>query len=410
MLHRGAGRLRFAATVFFAGLVLVVAAVAAGFPPHQQPARRVSAPNVPEALQRYEDGEYDAAVADVAATADLDLLRQRLNEHGKVWVTARASAQARRRLILASVALEAAAANLEQWRSARHLVEWGCELLRDGGKPTAGERQWHLAAVALIEEAYDWVFLVGVAPYQADWDSKRGKAANHLRHAEGRFPDEDRFRLARAVAEEMKAYGPGDSRHPVWVDPRDTPAREWPPRLRFPADEAERVIRLAALHRYPPPLSATHSIALWRVAQQYHDLLARPAVAPEAHLRLGFTYLRLGRMDLAEPELAAAIRLADDVFVRYLGYCFIARMRSEAGDGTEAISAYRSALDLVPRAQSAALPLAALLAGGPSREEAFELVAGALRPPLVPDPWRLYGAGDARRWSALATRLREATR
>ena len=131
-------------------------------------------------------------------------------------------------------------------------------------------------------------------------------------------------------------------------------------------------------------------------------------VGAEAHLRLGSAYLRLARPEEALEEFRQVESSTSDPFLIYLTRYFRGRTLEAAGDGPAAIQAYRGALQAVPRAESAAFALAALLFTRDARDEAFALVESVLstRPP-APDPWRLYGVGDFRFWPTLIARLRE---
>ena len=388
------------ALVLAAGLLVAVVSVCATGPDR---------PTVPTLLSWYDSGEYEAVTRALAAWSDVNRLREQLTGIAPGWIrSGAASAASRRRLVAASVGLEAARAHLAEWNDSRHLVEWGCELLRGGGPPLAAERHWQLAAAGLIESAGDTVFLVGLPFMVRDPHPSRGTAIGHLPHAEARFPNETRFRLLRATALERASWQ-GDSRGPIAADETMVAGlamggdRDGSRKPAIPAEwRFDRVTagKLAA-SSHPPPGAALRSLALWQVIDLLTPLLSDPTVGPEARLRLGVTWLRLGRRERGTTELAASARASTDPFIVYLSHYFMARALEAGGDRRGAELEFRAALEAVPRAQSSALSLAALLFTSGNREEAIELAGLATREPLPPDPWRQYFESQARfvpRW------------
>jgi hypothetical protein len=76
---------------------------------------------------------------------------------------------------------------------------------------------------------------------------------------------------------------------------------------------------------------------------------------------------------------------------------------------SEAIAAYRTALDAQPFGQAAAVALGAALVVNHQPAEAASLVNQMLSLPSAPyDPWFTYVAPDYRFWPGLRTQLREA--
>ena len=144
------------------------------------------------------------------------------------------------------------------------------------------------------------------------------------------------------------------------------------------------------------------------LAKVFEPLLASRSIQGEVHLRLGHTHLRLGQRDRALEHFGGVEPLTNDPFLKYLSRYFTGRARQEAGDRGAAINAYRAALQIVPRAESAALALAALTFTSGAREDAFAAVEGALagRDP-VDDPWRVYYVGDFRFWRDFIDLLRK---
>jgi tetratricopeptide (TPR) repeat protein len=387
-----------------------------------------SVPRLGGLLDLYERGEHDAALAPLGAWPNLDRLFDRLRSDGTRWVAAAGpDAIARRRLIAAAYALEAARLGMANWEDARHLVEWGCEVLR-GGPPQPAERTWQLASVALIQGASDVIFLAGLPRGAPDPHPDRGAAIDHLTHAELRFPDEDRFRLARVVVQEFRGWGQ-DSKRPRLADPQATSvprsssvagprtlllldAREATSDVRFDRATAEQladgVTRLGGFRDY---MAARKSLQLWRLVDAFEPFLKIERTRADAHVRLGHTYLRLAQPDRAAEQFQHVAGLTSDPFILYLARFFTARMQQAAEDRAAAIASYREALQIVPRAESASIALAALLFTGDERDDAYDVVAAALTPgPPVQDPWRQYPSGSFHLWPTLVARLREELR
>jgi tetratricopeptide (TPR) repeat protein len=103
--------------------------------------------------------------------------------------------------------------------------------------------------------------------------------------------------------------------------------------------------------------------------------------------------------------------LPSDISVQYLSYLFEGRILEEQGHATDAIAAYRAALDLVPSAGSARLALSALTYLGGDTHTANDLIQEMLAlPASAEDPWALYRYADYRNWPARVQALRQAIR
>ena len=410
-------RVRFSATMLLAVAALTL---------------KVAGQSTPDATRLftlYDSGDHEQLTRAAAALPDLgDFLRD-LERSAPQWIRAASDARTRdrRRVVAATVALESAYANRDRWRDARHLVEWGCVLLRSAfasvssdarPAPSAAYRLWQLASIALIEGAFDHVFLVGVPPtHQRDPDVGRGRTRNHLAHAIEHLQDEPRLFLAFATAAEFASWG-SDSPQPVWIDGERIKAAEpLAPGVRTDAETARALTRRRTDQIY---VAAAKSDTLWELVDVLHGLkpvpaaytrlAAAPSIQAELLVRLGSTYLRLARPDLALPELEKAAAGTQEPFLVYLTHYFRARAFEMLDRKTEAEQAYRRALDTMPRAQSAAISLAALLFVDGRREEAVVRTAESLRGELPPDPWRMYQAGSARNWQGLIESLRKTLR
>jgi hypothetical protein len=172
-------------------------------------------PATAELLKQYEQGQYDDVAKALGGLRDFEGFRKELDRVASPWIASQGPAAApRRRLVAASLALEAARVGVLDWFRARTLVEWGCAMLRKGGPPLAAERSWQLAAVALSQGAGDPAFLLPDPPV----DRRRGSVWNHLAHAQERFPAEPRLQLAALVVHEHITGIPDEDRHPRLID------------------------------------------------------------------------------------------------------------------------------------------------------------------------------------------------
>ncbi|HET9268446.1 MAG TPA: hypothetical protein VFO31_09785, partial [Vicinamibacterales bacterium] len=361
--------------------VLVLAAGLAGS------ARSQQTPALHAQLDRYLNGEFEAVAAELAAVRDFDDLRKDLERHAPAWINAAGAREwPRRHLAAATFALEAArAAEHEEWKWVQQirgvnppqppalwwkapprLIEWGCEVIRTGQVPPAVERVWHMASVAVAQRRSDYEFLIG-SPWEERGDPKQ--EIEHLSHATFRFAEEPRLVLAQAIAIEWRTW-PNTARH-----------------------------------------SRTSVIGLSQAMSAFERLTRDPIIGAEATVRLGSLRLR-GR------NLTGAIELFDrvetmtrDRYLIYLARYFRGQAQERQKRPADAEKAYRGALATIPKAISATMALAALLARDGRTSEASSLVEAALTasPPPV-DPWRTYGAADDRFWPVLITRLHDAIR
>jgi tetratricopeptide (TPR) repeat protein len=140
-----------------------------------------------------------------------------------------------------------------------------------------------------------------------------------------------------------------------------------------------------------------HSAHEW--LQQADEALVQARVddslREEAGVRLGL--MRMYRGNPAEAlELWRAQAAASDPRWRYLALLFQGRQLAASGKTDEAEAAFEAGLDVVPRAPSAAVPLAALryLTSPPA---AAALLDALLQAPPALDPWWSYTSGEPER-------------
>jgi len=150
----------------------------------------------------------------------------------------------------------------------------------------------------------------------------------------------------------------------------------------------------------------------WRgLARRYAALASITALRAEANLRGGVIRFRLGETEAALDLLDQVESYSAEPALGYLSRFFRGKALERLNRVAEAETAYRSALDLVPRAQSASTALASSLFLRGQQNEADTIIRAAIETRPVPaDPWRLYWCGDCRLWPSLIAQLRQEVR
>jgi tetratricopeptide (TPR) repeat protein len=322
-----------------------------------------AASGVSSVLDAYAAGDFRRVEAQLERIGDPATFFTTLQRTTAEWVSAAdVDARPARRLFAAAVAVEAAARHMESPRLGHELIEWGARILALD-PPRDADRIWYLSAIALSQRALDQS-LVRPSPPAGEWDLAV--------QARTRFPGEDRFHLAPAIVTERLSWRP------------------------------TQYARLKSPNAYAAPKD---------VIRAFEPLLSRVTIRAEVHLRLGHTRLRLGDHAAALEHLSQVLTLTKEPFLRYLAHYFTGRAKQARGDRAGAVAAYAAALEIVPRAQSAALSLAALSFARDDRDRAFALVSDAVNgTEPVDDPWRLYQAADSRFLPGFLGLLRRATR
>jgi hypothetical protein len=308
-----------------------------------------------------------------------------LKRDGPAWVNRSGADTARRRVIFAALVLEASdatrvwrrieydqVASVHMGRQIRALVEDACELVRLN-PVTERERLWFLASVAMIQGSGDLTLLAGKPDV-----SPGHRRYRHLDHALAALPDEPRLKLAQAETNE-----------------------DW-----YTMGE-----RLTAgtntLHQLPQG-------ARGRIFSAMEALYNTPAVAPEAHLHVGFQHVLLGQPGEALEEFHQAAA-SDDPFVTYLAHFIAGRVLDRERQGAGGADQYALALKAIPHTPSAVESLAIALITRGEGERAAALVKGmfdARASGTAPDsdPWTLFNQGDYRRFPDLMRTLRTSLR
>jgi tetratricopeptide (TPR) repeat protein len=362
---------------------------------------RITSFDIAAGLDAYARGAYEQALesarrlpADRMTELGLPVLQA-----GRVWVDRVPGDRPRRVLVAAAFALETQYIRAERGGWLRSdgeppctgscVLEWACALLQSRGAPDPVERTWLLATVALAGGVREWGFLHAPLTPPAPRTQVRG----HLIHALARFPDEPRFRLARAVAiasrlavlPEMEAPREGELTGPAW--------------------SSTEIVRVVG-----PGVSLVGDI---RAAQQDHartqltSLLGDPSVGAEARLRLAYLDFRARAYQDARKEALEAGESATDADIKYSARYLAAQAAQALGDlkGAEALLA--SALEVRPHSQSATLALAALKYRRGDVEPAYALVESSFRERAGDDdPWRMFLYGDFARLPSIIAELR----
>jgi tetratricopeptide (TPR) repeat protein len=333
--------------------LVVIAAISSGTPTAAR--QQKATPWVVPWLTEYANGAYSAVAKRLSQIGDAAQLERDLETIVTTWTTAKGANQDERRRSIAAFALEAAYVRLDQPAAAARLIEWGCRQIRRIPKARAGEfeRYWHMSAFALLSGA--------VQPQGIEL---------HATHVKLMFPDEPRLAYERAVAEELRAA-------PFFESGKATPAD-----VKKHYEES---------------------------AKRYREAARVESVRAEAMMRLGRIEIELGRPEAALTALETVEGSTRDGVVRYLGRLFRGRALERLNRDDEAATAYRSALELAPGAQSAMMSLAALQFSRGERDEADATIADLLgRQTPAPDPWWVYWPADFRHIDFLVNGMREA--
>ena len=378
--------------IFFTLSCVVLASASAG----TQAARGVT-----ERLALYDAGRYQEAIDGVTTVTDLLTTYEQLVEHGGPWILAgSADEQPRRRLVAASFALEVAAIGPSTSDHERGLgyhlgtgpvplVAWGAvalvqQLPQAPGltRPSvtvprqAGELPWFQAAAAVLQFGPMYRALVRIEEGGLLYQPPTVFPLVEL--ALARFPNDPILMLARAGAYQRSSISSSITAHlrPV-------------PSMRSAFTSRGEGIDIAE--------------------RGYRQLIKNPAVAAEAHLRLGFIRFLKGDESEARMHFADADRLSTDNGTKYCARLLTAWAWDAERRADEALAAFQRALELAPSAYSSALPVAASLqkAGRLAEAEALlQRVFAADR--LEHDPLIHFDRADNRFYPQRLERLREA--
>jgi tetratricopeptide (TPR) repeat protein len=419
------------------------------------------APDLAGLLNRYERGEFEAvarAMTELPPSASQfasiisgdpgDPLVKEVQRLAPNWISAAgAEATTRRRLVIASFALELAYWHRTAPGVRYPLLLWGCDLLRKNPTRLPGERWWHLSAIALHEEADDWIHVLGEIAAKPPPPMTRASfkffsradqeefSKGHLEHARAAIPDEPRLLLPAAHYAESLTFLSG-----ILGGPNGINSQQTSPEF---LESMERIFQLGTNavpgSRELDQKSVKEMLArvdqIPKVAERYAALGANPALRADAELRQGFLDLRLTSWETALAHLDEVPRTTDEPALIGLSHHFRGWIFEQTRRTEEAVEAYRLALAAAPRARSVSILLAAQLTKAGQLHEAYAVLDDALKasptpalrfavalrgrgssgrfegnvnPP--PDLWLLYRRGDAVMLRTYVDRLREALR
>ena len=378
---------------------LSLALVAAGTGAMSRADARLGAMDMPAALDAYARGAFDKAL-DYARRLPSDRLTDLglpILQAGRVWLDRAPDERPSRSLVAAAFALEMQYVRAERggWTRSEGeppctgacVLEWACALLQSRAAPDAFERTWLLASVALAGGVRDWAFLQSPLSPPGPRTQTRG----HLVHAMTRFPDEPRFRLARAIALASR----------VAVLPEMDAPREGELTGPAPTVDVMRFVGPGVVVMDPRTTQMDYA------RQLFTSLVADPLVGPEARMRLAYLDLRARAYNDALTQAREAGETATDPDVKYAARYLAAQAAQAIGDLSAAEALLTAALEVRPHSQSATLGLAALRYRRGDVEPAYSLIETAFRErPTDDDPWRMFLYGDFTRLPSLVAELR----
>ena len=356
--------------------------------------------DVVAALEAYSTGGFDKALASVRRVPSDRLadLGMPVVQAARLFVERTPEDRGRRALAAAAFVLESQLIRAERggWTTTEGdlpctgacVLEWACGILQSRGAPDPVERTWMLASVALAGGVRDWVFLHSpLSP-----PGPRTQIRGHVLHALERFPDESRFRLARAEAIASR----------LAVLPEMQAPREG--EITGPAPTMDVLARNNAM----PFITDLRASQTEYAKKHLSDLIDDPAVGPEARMRLAYLDFRSGAYGTAMNQALKAADAATDADVRYVALYLGAQAAQALGNLAGAEAFLRSALDVRPHSQSAAIGLAALTYRRGEAEPAYALIDSTFRERAGDDdPWRMFLYGDFTRLPGLIGELRQ---
>jgi tetratricopeptide (TPR) repeat protein len=307
-----------------------------------------------------------------------------------------------------------------RWPEARALIEWACLQIRKSKPGASGERAWFLASIALIEEARDWAFLWKVPETLLGTDfgkrtlAEHGPHTEHLAHAKARLVNEPRVLLAELLAREQDTWRlgallpPGSRPLPGPLGDRRIPSdyERYLNSLITPETSGARVSGFRQSGRAIEAQAELKRLStLVEVQKDYEKLTVYDSVRAEAWLRAGYGLVRLGKYQEAVDRFYRVRPSASEPSLNYLADYSSGWIFEQIKRPTDAIAAYRRALDATPRAPSASKRLAALLFEMDHRTEADRVFAETTDSPVL-DPVSQFMGGDARLWPLLIEELR----
>jgi tetratricopeptide (TPR) repeat protein len=311
-------------------------------------------PLMPRTLDELTDAYARGAFSNVAnglrQAADPERLLREFREGGNPWPAA-PNREAAFAVELAETGLFAKDEGPR--KEAVSLLQRFTRLVRHPLAPSEFERQWHLAALMLLQGTL-----------------RPGVAQPFVDRALARFPSDPQFLLARAIV-------------------------------------SEQFLQIAGPK--PGPAYKSAGPAYEDVRRNYEAAMAAPPVATEARIRLA---LRLHMVRQSKDALSLLDATEADPIqtptLAYLRQLFRGHALGALDRVDDAMAAYREALLIVPPGQAARIALMRRLLERGNRDEAealADLVQTERSPAL--DPWWMYWQGQYRLYPQAIARLRE---
>jgi hypothetical protein len=333
-------------------------------------------------LDLYARGDFAAAVLALTDNRKISDLDREFRRGADAWMASVPPLNRPARLaVVSAVVVELMAVSFSrdrfEYEKTRELLEWVCAKLRRQS-PTAAERWFHLASIALLQGAADDTLLSG-RRYSVTFRTFPGDGS-HVLHAGLRFPAESRFKLAYVTylwPTQFIATWPLPSAYLIRTDGRF--------RLEGETDSQDVANTLRSLGA----------------------LFTDPAVGFEARLRSGVL-----RFMLADDNSTGDLRLAlgsTDPGIIGLARLMLGAVAERSDRLDEAVAEYRLAHSALSSSTSSVALAAALFRTG-RPDEAAEVLQAYARLPPRPDPWRLYSQRDYRFFDAYREELRRAVR
>jgi tetratricopeptide (TPR) repeat protein len=288
-----------------------------------------------------------------------------LRQHIDAWPRERAAAFALESAWAAMYAEAGRPSDFEKHSHFREMVELGCTAL-ERTSITAFDRPWHLAAIAVLTGPPSDM-QGGSTLSSLHTGSPRVVALEALStRLRARFAADPALSLAWGISREAEVQ--------AWL-------YSWAASIKIQPDRPiPRQPRSADAHRWNDEAAAS-----FEVARKDQTLQA------EATVRLALAKMYQGHADEALGLWAGVPALTRDGSIQYLAYMFSGRTFAALDRRAEAIAAYRQASAVRPDAQSARIPLAALLYLTNERDEAIRLMSPLMTAPAAaPDPWWGY--------------------
>jgi hypothetical protein len=248
-----------------------------------------------------------------------------------------------------------------------------------------------------------------------------GAALDHGRHALSRFPDDRVFELMILESREsIHSVGSLIQRRrevsQSELDKLQEEARSFSPSRRSISRRSGAMPDGGSMSSMSGPgavrnWAVTETLStvsrLQTAARELQELEPVEETRAEVHLNLGAIALCFADRAKALEHFAQIGQSPADSYSRYLGHFLTGRVHELRGERAEAEAAYRRALQVLPRMQSATTALAALLFTGGRRAEAAALIDQTLALPAdTSDPWVDFQQGGRERWPDLIRQLR----